>query len=238
MRNMRSVLALMIGACVVLGGCSTPGQEVVVEESESSEEPVAEAVSDIQQESDEIVFEFDGEIYEGTWTESPDGAFEILLPKDVPLLDVHIKDDGQVDIWNHEREHLADHTDNPDEVELRGRIVLTSKTIEDRLERSNYRELFAQSLSSSLIFEEDSRFGEGRTYGGMEGGFREQRWRFPQERGRSYRNVEWTTMRWVIERDETVWNFVLIAPETQAEFFGSLFLQALETVREGARGDL
>jgi hypothetical protein len=225
--------ALMPVTIATLGACATtrePPREPSVGAAEPHGSPAA---SDQQEASDPWVFESGGETYQVTWQTLPGGTFEMALPAEVARLDTHVTDKGRIQIWSHEREHVAAHADAPDEEALRGRIVLTSKTVEDDQARSFYREEFAQSLSDGVILEDRTAMGVSRRFGEVDGVFWEQVWRFPDtDPGRSYVRVNWTTSRFEIERDRTISHIVLLAPEAEAEKFRDLFLQALETLRE------
>jgi hypothetical protein len=240
---MAASVALTVGTIAALVGCASTNQPTRLpsaeaaerQESRSAQEKAGEQAADDTPDGTkkDLVFEYGGEAHEATWRDLPGGVFEIALPHDVAGLDVDIQDEGRMQIWSRERDVLAAHAEAPDEVALRGRIVLMSKTVEDDLERSRYREDVAQSLSDEVIFVDRISMGEPRTFAGIDGSFWEQIWRFPNtDRGRSYARVHWTTARFEIERDETVWNIVLLAPETDAETFHALFLQALETLQE------
>jgi hypothetical protein len=239
---MAASVVFAVGTIAPLGGCASPGQPTRVSSAEAAEQQEAssaqkkadeQAGDDTPEPQDALVFEYGGEAHEATWRNLPGGTFEIALPYDVEGLDLDIHDEGRIEIWARERDVLAAHAEAPDEVALRGRIVLTAAFIEADQERSLYREHVAQSLSDGVILEDRISMGEPRTFAGIDGLFWEQIWRFPDtDRGRTYARVDWTTVRFEIERDETVWNIVLLAPETDAERFHALFLQALETLRE------
>lgn len=274
------LVVVVAGTVATLGGSSTAGQsghappsEVVTQDDAADSDDSADQESDLAEEATDetaeevadetVAFEYDGEFFEYAWFDVPGGTFEIALPTDVENLDLEVTDSGTISIWDHERDVLAEHADNPDEenldleatdsrtmniwdherdvraehadnpdeVPLRGRIFVTSKTIDDPRERSTYRENFGQSLSESVDY--DHREGGNRTFGDANGSYQNRTGHVSgTDRSRSFEMVEWTIMRFEVERDATVWNFVLLAPETETETFESLFIQALETIRQ------